>query len=65
MIIAVIVFMLGLSMMLSKFCLFEMKNNLMKMHPVTVAGNPTKNVDLQLPSDIWCKLHRNAVANIA
>jgi hypothetical protein len=30
--------------------LFEMKNNLIKMHPVIVAGNPTKSVDLHLAS---------------
>lgn len=50
MIIAVIVFILGFSMTLSIFLLFEMKNNLIKMHPVIVAGKPTKNVDLQFAS---------------
>jgi hypothetical protein len=32
--------------------MFEMKNNLINMHPSVVAGIPTMAVDLQLASDV-------------
>jgi hypothetical protein len=45
--------------------MFEMKNNLINMHPSVVAGIPTMAVDLQLASDVSCKLLKNVAANIA
>lgn len=59
------VFMLGLLTTLLKFFLFEMKNNLINIHPNVVAGIPTMAVDLQLASDVSRKLLKNAAANIA
>ena len=59
------VFMLGLLATLLKFFLFEMKNNLINIHPNVVAGIPTMAVDLQLASDVSRKLLKNAAANIA
>jgi folate-dependent phosphoribosylglycinamide formyltransferase PurN len=59
------IFMLGLLITLSKLLLFEMKNNLINMHPSVVAGIPTMAVDLQLASDVSCKLLKNVAANIA
>jgi len=50
------VFILGLLIALLKFSMFEMKNNLINMHPSVVAGIPTMAVDLQLASDVSCKL---------
>jgi folate-dependent phosphoribosylglycinamide formyltransferase PurN len=57
--------MLGLLLTLLKFFLFEMKNNLINMHPSVVAEIPTMAVDLQLASDVSCKLLKNVAANIA
>ncbi len=59
------VFILGLLIALLKFSMFEMKNNLINMHPSVVAGIPTMAVDLQLASDVSCKLLKNVAANIA
>lgn len=59
------VFILGLLKALLKFSMFEMKNNLINMHPSVVAGIPTMAVDLQLASDVSCKLLKNVAANIA
>ncbi|OQR33908.1 hypothetical protein BWR59_07605 [Pseudomonas sp. Bc-h] len=58
------VFILGLLIALLKFSMFEMKNNLINMHPSVVAGIPTMAVDLQLASDVSCKLLKNVAANI-
>lgn len=59
------VFILGLPITLLKFSMFEVKNNLINMHPSVVAGIPTMAVDLQLASDVSCKLLKNVAANIA
>lgn len=58
------VFILGLLIALLKFSMFEMKSNLINMHPSVVAGIPTMAVDLQLASDVSCKLLKNVAANI-
>jgi len=59
------VFIIGLLITLLRFSMFEMKNNLINMHPSVVAGIPTMAVDLQLASDVSCKLLKNVAANIA